>query len=102
MSAVAEREAATFEELEAALERKRERLRASSAKLLDLVSEEQVALDDFLRATPDKNPWTVGTKRTLAEGILPHWNKLAESFEAREALRGEGRSSEPARAGSLP
>lgn len=62
MSAVAEREAATFEELEAALERKRERLRASSAKLLDLVQEEQVALDEFLGLTPDKNPWTVGTK----------------------------------------
>jgi hypothetical protein len=61
-AAVAEREAASLEELEAALERKRERLRASSAKLLDLVQEEQVALDEFLRLTPDKNPWTVGTK----------------------------------------
>ena len=63
MSAVAEREtAATFEELTEALDQKRERLRERSAKLLELVSEEQVALDDFLRATPDKNPWTVGTK----------------------------------------
>jgi hypothetical protein len=63
VSAVVEKESgATYEELATALERKRERLLASSAKLLDLVQEEQVALDEFLGLTPDKNPWTVGTK----------------------------------------
>jgi hypothetical protein len=63
VSVVAERESgATFEELSEALETKREKLRERNAKLIELVSEEQVALDDFLRAAPDKNPWTVGTK----------------------------------------
>jgi hypothetical protein len=63
VSAVAEREVgATFEELTQALDQKREKLRERSAKLLDLVQEEQVALDEFLRLTPDKNPWVATTK----------------------------------------
>jgi hypothetical protein len=160
MSAVAEREAASLAELQAAIEKRQAERQQLLTKLAELVQTEEAERSALLRAKPDADPFAVGTRakrlhderakieraisnleqtivvleghataagaeravdevrgyteraqklskaddalvrkagKILAEELLPVWNQLSESYEAREALRGEVE-----RAGLLP
>jgi hypothetical protein len=62
MSAVAEREPATLEELQAALEKRQAERQQLLTKLAELVQTEEAERSALLRAKPDADPYAVGTK----------------------------------------
>jgi hypothetical protein len=62
MSAVAEREVASFEELQAALEKRQAERQQLLSKLAELVQREEAERSALLRAKPDADPYAVGAK----------------------------------------
>jgi hypothetical protein len=89
MSAVvAEREAATLEELQEALDQRREQRQNLLAELANLALEEDAARAEFLRTAPTEDPYRVGGKGTQPLKVRTRREKVERQLKDLEATIG--------------
>jgi hypothetical protein len=81
VSAVAEREAASLEELQAAIEKRQAERQQLLIKLAELVEREEAERSPLLRASPEKDPFAVGTRAKRLQDERAKTERAIENAE---------------------